>query len=555
MKWITKCLICLLVVCLVLPGAALAADTTKYTVEELGLTVTIPDDLIIFGRQIDPDDPNLSIYGLNAQELEEQYRKGNIYLNVVSPLMNYEILVTMVTYPGDMPFADLRAVPDAMMASIEETMHAGFEAIGARNIRNDRYDTQQMPYLRLHYERENAGSMIYSLQFSALVGQQFINLTLNSYGKPIASEQEDLLQGIVDSAVYEAKSTPADTASRPADIIRPSAAVQALSTYISNKGGIRFTIPAGWSEKPFTQEREAVDVKFANNEGNLILFGCTDVWSILPDEEKTGLSRSDCRNKIMSDSDVADMYQSDGMTVSSVEREVIADTEYFLVRAKKSMELGPADLNIDMTTHILIYNGWMYTFTFSGKATSTAYEDYKTLLSSAQYDDLPAANGSSDVLQKLAKGQPAADGATDFFAKVFALVISFALTITLYTLPILIYRYCIKKEPLPPNKARKIAVIYGICAFAASVAIFVALQDGVPGGAVFLWSYVNYRILRGGGRAGRATPVNSTSGQRTDIPVQPPKALFCTQCGARLATESCHCPACGARVHQNTNTP
>ncbi len=80
------------------------------------------------------------------------------------------------------------------------------------------------------------------------------------------------------------------------------------------------------------------------------------------------------------------------------------------------------------------------------------------------------------------------------------LLIIFLLTALFYCVPILIYRFGIKKSPLPKNQAKKITIIYGLLAFIGVSAIKYYLLDtgSVAGGAVLLWSYINYAILKGG---------------------------------------------------------
>ena len=44
--------------------SAYAAGTTEYTLDELGMTVFMPSDYIVFTRDINANDPNLASYGL-----------------------------------------------------------------------------------------------------------------------------------------------------------------------------------------------------------------------------------------------------------------------------------------------------------------------------------------------------------------------------------------------------------------------------------------------------------------------------------------------------------
>lgn len=78
----------------------------------------------------------------------------------------------------------------------------------------------------------------------------------------------------------------------------------------------------------------------------------------------------------------------------------------------------------------------------------------------------------------------------------FGILVSLFLTATVYTLPIMIYRYCIKKEPINKRKAKIITVICAIIGFIIlSVIKMILANEVATGGGLLLWSFVNYKIL------------------------------------------------------------
>jgi hypothetical protein len=100
------------------------------------------------------------------------------------------------------------------------------------------------------------------------------------------------------------------------------------------------------------------------------------------------------------------------------------------------------------------------------------------------------------------------------------------------------------------EKAKTITIVYGVCAFLAMFIIVYALGGNKTsvGGAIFLWSWVNYKMLT----SDKPLPVaydnvyrkellfgmddvNTTSIQRTS---------FCRYCGAKLDEQSTHCSIC-----------
>ena len=129
----------------------------------------------------------------------------------------------------------------------------------------------------------------------------------------------------------------------------------------------------------------------------------------------------------------------------------------------------------------------MHWFQFNGYNDNKFYGDFETLLSSL---DFPTSTGTrysdtgSNLMGRFSPGN---------------ILLNLIATIVVYSLPIIIYRYAIRKEPMERKKAKRITIIYGICAFIVmSAATFVINGSGVAGGAIFLWSWVNYRVLTGG---------------------------------------------------------
>lgn len=76
---------------------------------------------------------------------------------------------------------------------------------------------------------------------------------------------------------------------------------------------------------------------------------------------------------------------------------------------------------------------------------------------------------------------------------------SLVVTVLIYSVPVAIYRYAIRKKPLPPKSAIWFTIIYAIIAFIIMSIVKDAI-DGEPakGGGLALWSWVNYMMLSRG---------------------------------------------------------
>ena len=88
--------ICITFMCifslLVLP---VHAASSKYTIPELDLTLSIPVEYDVFTLDMSSSDPLFSEYGTTKADMTAQFTTSNIYLNAVSTVRNEEIVVTM----------------------------------------------------------------------------------------------------------------------------------------------------------------------------------------------------------------------------------------------------------------------------------------------------------------------------------------------------------------------------------------------------------------------------------------------------------------------------
>ena len=158
-------------------------------------------------------------------------------------------------------------------------------------------------------------------------------------------------------------------------------------------------------------------------------------------------------------------------------------------------------------------------------------------------------------------------------------MIGLLLTIVIYSIPIIVYRYGIRKAPVEKKKAKRITIVYaGIAFVAMSAILYFVFENGIAGSAIIPWSVVNYTILSGG-RGRRTKNVDSSKDMMAakkdpvclnpvmpaetkyeegkteavlalfDTEDQETEIMFCHKCGSRLLPDSLYCSRCGTKVH------
>lgn len=81
-----------------------------------------------------------------------------------------------------------------------------------------------------------------------------------------------------------------------------SLSVSAVGTvYNDSITGVTFTVPDGWKEDEFYEDREFLKAKFTpvNEDGSTMMFGYSDMWSELSASEKAGYTRADIDHNFM----------------------------------------------------------------------------------------------------------------------------------------------------------------------------------------------------------------------------------------------------------------
>lgn len=352
-------LVILLVFFMQIPVSAASAT---YTLDELGLEVTIPSDYYVITRDTPKSDPVFSTLGVTREAVISQFEASSIYLNAVSRLSNEEIVVTMTTSPLD----NFSTFSDASLETIASLLPSQFADYGIDISKYEIYQHDQAKFIKVYFT--DSALTVHGLQFYTVYDGMAINFTMRSYTGSLSADQEKTIQKVVDSIIF-ASAPPLPSSQEENDPF----------VYTDQDSGVTFTVPANWREEEFTQDRKYIDAKFVA-PGRTIIYGSTDLWKELPASERAGYSRADIDHSAFTKYDVAEMYDIPAHEISVV--------TYNGIRYYSFETTATADgsvLSVTMTNLIHINNGWIYTFQFSGTDQSKSYTDFESLLESVQY--------------------------------------------------------------------------------------------------------------------------------------------------------------------------
>ena len=317
-------------------------------------------------------------------------------------------------------------------------------------------------------------------------------------------------------------------------LVMPLSVAAAGTLYTDTTTGVSFTVPVGWYETALTEEREIIKVKYTHEteDGSSIMFGYGDMWGKLTEEERIGYTREDLNHdamrEIFSNEELADALGLN--TDGSIIEEVSYNWKEY-VKIISTSQISIASYSADMTLIYLIHiqEGYIFMFSYAYMGENIHGQDFEQLMENVKYSDIHSITiDGEEVIVPNVNDLPSIevpsyvtdiedvyinDTDTDNTANNFSdtgkgsgvvyfedgkmkfdfplLIVSLIVTIVIYSLPIIIYRYAIKKQPIPEKKAKKITIIYGIIAFI----VMAVVSGGAPGAAIILWSTVNYKML------------------------------------------------------------
>lgn len=359
-----------------LPLPAFAASDA-YELDELGMSIEIPSDHVVFTRDIKSDDPNLSAYGVTKDELSSLMLERSVYLNAWDKDINYEIIVTMTASPLE----DYNQLSDTTLNGLVSALETEYAAMGITLIRSDIYQHSQAKFAKIYISQPNNGETAYGLQYNTVYNGKAINITLQSYSGKIDASKETIIQIIVNSVHFDSEPQYSE----------PPAQTEAF-TYTDKDSGMAFTVPANWIELPMNERSESIDAEFTSNleEGLSIAFSSRDLYGLeefkaeLSVFESLLLTRSDIGNDILNKAGIAEIC---GCEEKDVVMTTYGGKEYYSAETVATTISHGLTLSLPMTCLVRCENGYMYMFAFNGHSSSEYFRDFENLVSSVTYPE------------------------------------------------------------------------------------------------------------------------------------------------------------------------
>lgn len=478
---------------------ALAVESTTYDLEELGITIDIPNDYIVFTRDTPEDDSNYAAYGLTKDSMDELFKLQGIYLDTWDVDVQYEIVVTMI----DTSFEDFSSQSDFALTALTSNLDEMYQELGRTFLKSDPYQHKQTKFVKIYTKQEKEDQAADTLQYYTVCNGKAINITMHSFYGGIDGEKEAILKDIVDTVYFQNIETP----SLVREVTEPF-------EYKDPKTGISFSVPANWVEKPLSEDREYIDAKFSptQEDGLLILYGSIDYWTKLPEDAKLGLTRASINNSLLTEEDVAPFVDDPRAEDVRISKVTYAQKEYFQIKATTHVKTEVFNLSFPVVYLIRLENGYLFYFQFLGADSGPYFEDFISLINSVQYPhvDHTSADSILSPAAQMAPGVPS------------AIIVAGVITIVL---GVLFFIWVFRHKPSGGATAEQ------------SVSISPGSASAGPAEDLPMAQQIDARETPGDPEPG--------PGQAESIAV-----LVCSCCGAELPLDSMFCHKCGTKVEK-----
>lgn len=546
MKRIFASLLIVLCVIGVCSPLTLAADK-RYEIPEAGISIWLPEEYAVQVRSGEPNNTYLSIMGFTYAECMDWMLENKMYLDAFSDDF-CEVCIAMT----DVGTADLRDYTSAELNNSLPTIKSTYEQIGSKV--SDYYvcTISGIPFFYVEYVLTVETSNIYTQQYITIVNGKRLDISRSVMNRQINAADRREMDSIINSFTLLS-----DTRKQSAAFV-----------YKDDVSGVTFTVPANYKQKELEQNKESIQFCSIDDPYVFFQYMMIDLWADTPAAERGDSSREDIDKlyQFLTQSELEEFFEC---PIRNFHTERYNNNDYHVF----SMAITDTNMSIDIVTAAAFKNGCAYLFQYPGTEGDEHYADFVGLLNSVKIPSIAHPIGSTPP-GSIKESNSSIARFRQLLAEnlVLWIIVNLSLTILIHPLPLWLYRWCIRKKPVAPKRAKKIVIIDAVIVFVVMNVIAYFGSGRVTGAAIILWSWVSYRVLISGHKNTESQEEPTEAGELesdseteepaedsdlTEIPVSaeeetakedPPVPAFCRKCGTELIAGTGFCNKCGTAV-------
>ena len=178
------------IITLLLTATTVLAADKEYKLKDIDLTVTAPDDLIVFTRETTASNPNYDYIDKEALELTADMEQKNMYLYAIDKDSTYDITIIATRAPSSLEYYN--NCTDEEIDTIMATNRRDLEAIPNLTVNSidvyEQSDTKMIRYDVVNASESDGLNKVYIIEYDTVFQDFEYTIKLQSYGKEISDD-------------------------------------------------------------------------------------------------------------------------------------------------------------------------------------------------------------------------------------------------------------------------------------------------------------------------------------------------------------------------------
>lgn len=174
-----------------------AADTVR--LDDLGMSLEVPDGYTVITRNMEPDDPGLAIFDMDSEAVTKLLEDGNIYLDLMNEDADFEYSITSV--PNEVK--SMTRFDDDTLESMEDQLKEQYESADVTVKEVEHLFNGQAVFFRIVVSGEQNGTQVQLVRYYTVHNYNAIYFTLQYWGAEIPEKYQELSQNILYSVQFD----------------------------------------------------------------------------------------------------------------------------------------------------------------------------------------------------------------------------------------------------------------------------------------------------------------------------------------------------------------
>ena len=385
------------------------SKTRTYRIDDLDMSIDVPMNYAMYTR--DPEDPVMNQYVVDPGQIIQNMEAEQIYLMLMNNDPNVYLRFVAIPYY----LKNLEVCGDSVRDIFQKQVAEDLKNNGFTVDQSEPYSEGPIRFYRYTGTTQRDGTDVQYLSYFSAYHFYGLNLTVEYKGSEMPEEYAQLAKDMVDAIRFDPGADDAD---------QPDFRAEAID-FTDGVSGVRFTVPEGWVEMEVDPSKlvgiNQDDVRgifgwVKDLETTTIGLSVFDLMEKMPALAQRFVSRAWVGQNAFGIDELAEAMSGQNFiflpnySIKKYHSETIGGREFYFYEWERPLSILDVDLSnggfdpfgdseeaarLRETSHyteaIRIENGYLYDFEFLGTPENPCYQDFLTLLESAEFPAFEAA--------------------------------------------------------------------------------------------------------------------------------------------------------------------